>query len=164
MQIRTRFLSGAVALAGALALAGCAQPYGQPYGQQYPVAGGGGYQQQGAYQGQQFGYVTNVQFMRGGSDSGGIVGTVAGGAIGGLAGHQVGGGSGRTAATIVGAVGGALIGRALEQNMAGAQGSGDFYRVTVQFDSGAVRTFDYAQMPNVQTGDRVRADGNQLYR
>jgi len=35
---------------------------------------------------------------------------------------------------------------------------------TVQFDNGSVRQFDYGQAPNVQIGDRVRADGDQLYR
>ena len=82
--------------------------------------------------------------------------------MGGLAGHQVGGGSGRTAATIAGAVGGALIGRALEQNM--NQGGQDVYRVTVQFDNGAQRHFDYASAPNVRVGDRVWTQGDQLYR
>lgn len=40
----------------------------------------------------------------------------------------------------------------------------DHYRVTVQLDNGQVRQFDYAQAPNIQIGDRVRADGDQLYR
>ena len=43
-------------------------------------------------------------------------------------------------------------------------GGHDFYRVTVQFDNGGVRTFDYGQAPDVRIGDRVRADGNQLFR
>ena len=77
-------------------------------------------------------------------------------------GSQVGGGSGRTAATVAGVVGGALIGRALEQNM--NRNTVDHYRVTVQFDNGGTRQFDYAQAPNVRIGDRVRADGDQLYR
>ena len=92
----------------------------------------------------------------------GVAGAVVGGAVGGLAGSQVGGGSGRTAATVAGVVGGALIGRALEQNM--NRSNVDYYRVTVQFDNGSVRQFDYGQAPNVQIGDRVRADGDQLYR
>ena len=62
----------------------------------------------------------------------------------------------------LGVVGGALIGRALEQNM--NRNTVDHYRVTVQFDNGGTRQFDYAQAPNVQIGDRVRADGDQLYR
>ena len=45
-----------------------------------------------------------------------------------------------------------------------ARAGGDVRTVTVQFDNGSVRSFDYAQPPNVQIGDRVRADGDQLYR
>lgn len=40
----------------------------------------------------------------------GVAGSVIGGILGGLAGHQVGGGSGKTVATIAGAIGGGLIG------------------------------------------------------
>lgn len=148
-----------------VALAGCA---GQPLGGGYYGNSGGytttqgpGYNQQGGYY-SQYGRVTNVQYVSS-SGSNGVVGTVAGGAIGGLLGHQVGKGSGRTAATIVGAVGGALIGNAVERN-SGGLGGRPVYRVTVQFDDGSVRSFDYADSPNVRIGDRVRAEGNQLYR
>ena len=56
----------------------------------------------------------------------------------------------------------ALIGRAVEQNSnRGGQG---VYRVTVQMEDGGTRSFDYAEPPNVQVGERVRVDGNQLYR
>lgn len=150
----------ATAVASAALLAGCA---GQPLGGGY--YGNDGYgatsQNQGGYY-SQYGRVTDVQYVRsGGSD--GVVGTIAGGAAGGLLGHQVGKGSGRTAATIAGAVGGALIGNALERS-AGGVGGQPVYRVTVQFDDGAVRNFNYADSPNVRIGDRVRAEGNQLYR
>lgn len=154
-----RALAGLAALSVAAVLSACVAPgyYDQPGGYQ------GGYQ--GGYPGNpgyaQFGRVANVEYIRGSSSSG-VAGTVVGGAVGGLAGHQVGRGSGRTAATIIGAVGGALIGNALERNM--SRGGRDYYRVTVQFDNGAVRTFDYAQPPDVQIGDRVRAEGDQLYR
>lgn len=104
--------------------------------------------------------MADVRYVQNGGSSG-VAGTVIGGAVGGLAGHQVGGGSGKTAATIIGAVGGALVGRAIEQNTSRGQG---VYRVTVQLDNGGARTFDYAEPPNVQVGERVRVDGNQLYR
>ncbi|HMN22820.1 MAG TPA: glycine zipper 2TM domain-containing protein [Ottowia sp.] len=157
MKTSPRTLFPLLALAAAAALAGCAMPgYQQPIGGSYP---GGGVSSP-AYA--QYGRVTNVEFVRGGGASQGVGGAVVGGVVGGLAGHQIGGGSGRTAATIVGAVGGALIGNALERNMSGS--GQDFYRVTVQLDNGSVRSFDYAQAPNVQVGERVRVEGNQLYR
>ena len=157
----TRLISSTAALGAAALLAACAQT-GMPVGGSYPASG---YPTTSYPAGQaqyaQFGRVTNVEYVRGGQSQG-IAGAVVGGAVGGLAGNQVGGGSGRTAATVAGVVGGALIGRALEQNM--NRNSVEHYRVTVQFDNGQVRQFDYAQAPNVQIGDRVRAEGNQLYR
>lgn len=163
MPMPSRLLSSAGVVGAALVLAACASPYPQQGG--YPQQGypQGGYpQQQGQGNYAQFGRVTNVEYLRGGQTQG-VAGAVVGGAVGGLAGNQVGGGSGRTAATVVGVVGGALIGRAIEQNMNRNSGQ-DYYRVTVQMDNGSMRSFDYAQAPDVRIGDRVRADGNQLYR
>ena len=156
MVLKQRLFS-TLAAASALALLGCASPgYYQPTGGAYPASApvsNAGYAQ--------FGRVADVRFLQGNGSSG-VAGTVIGGAVGGLAGHQVGGGSGKTAATIIGAVGGALIGRAVEQNSnRGGQG---VYRVTVQMEDGGTRSFDYAEPPNVQVGERVRVDGNQLYR
>ncbi|MEZ5608310.1 MAG: glycine zipper 2TM domain-containing protein [Burkholderiaceae bacterium] len=155
MIFQQRWVSLMGAAVAAAALAGCAAPgYYQPAQGAYPAGqpGNAGYSQ--------FGRVADVRFLQG-SGSSGMAGTVIGGAVGGLAGHQIGGGSGKTAATIIGAVGGALVGRAIEQNNSRGQG---VYRVTVQLDNGGTRTFDYAEAPNVQVGERVRVDGNQLYR
>ena len=163
MKINPRLFSSAAVVTVAAALAACAAPANQPVSGAYPAypAGPNTYPANPQYA--NFGRVTNVEYLRGGTGTGGVAGAVVGGAVGGLAGNQVGGGSGRTAATVVGVVGGALIGRAIEQNMNRNSGQ-DFYRVTVQFDNGSVQTFDYAQAPDVRIGDRVRADGNQLYR
>lgn len=156
MNLKSRLLPTVSALGVAALLGACAAPgYQQPVGSGYP----GSQVSSPAYA--QFGRVSNVEYVRGGSSQG-VGGAVVGGVVGGLAGHQVGGGKGRTAATIAGAVGGALIGNALERNMSGS--GQDYYRVTVQLDDGSVRSFDYAQAPNVQIGERVRVDGNQLYR
>jgi uncharacterized protein YcfJ len=51
------------------------------------------------------------------SGAGGVVGALAGGAIG----NQIGHGDGRAAATILGVVGGALLGNRIESNNSGAQ-------------------------------------------
>jgi len=148
---------GAVLVA---ALAACASPYQQGGG--YSQGGQGGYSQPSGGYAQGVGTVTNVQMVRGQGGSG-LTGAVVGGAVGGLAGNQVGGGSGRTAATIAGVAAGALIGRAIEQNSTRSQGR-DYYRVTVQLDNGQMHSLDYGDAPNVRIGDRVRLDGNQLYR
>lgn len=159
MYISQRLISSCAVVGAALALAACVQP-GAPVGGSYPgSAYPTGYPGNPAYS--QFGRVTNVEYVRGGQSQG-IAGAVIGGAVGGLAGSQVGGGSGRTAATVAGVVGGALIGHSLERNM--NRSNVDHYRVTVQFDQGGGRQFEYAQPPNVQIGDRVRVEGEQLYR
>ncbi len=158
MQISSRvsrWRTTLAVLAAAGALVACAAP-GQPMGGGYQ----GGYASNPGYYAQ-FGQVVNVEYLRGGG-SPGVAGAVVGGAVGGLAGNQIGRGSGRAAATIVGVIGGALIGSAIEQNA--NRGGREYYRVTVQLDNGAVRSFDYAQPPDVIIGDRVRIEGNQLYR
>ena len=153
-----RWRATITALAAAAVLAACAAP-GQPVGGSY-LGHQGGYASSSGYYAQ-FGQVVNVEYLRSAGSSG-VAGAVVGGAVGGLAGNQIGRGSGRAAATIVGAIGGALIGSAIEQNS--NRGGREYYRVTVQLDNGAVRSFDYAQPPDVIIGDRVRIEGNQLYR
>ncbi len=109
----------------------------------------------------QWGTVMRVELVPGERASG-TLGTIAGGVVGGLAGNQVGGGTGRTIATVAGAVGGALIGRTVEQNT--RQPGQDHYRVTVRLEDGGTRAFDYAEAPNVREGERVRVEGDQVYR
>ncbi|MFV0681569.1 glycine zipper 2TM domain-containing protein [Ottowia sp.] len=153
MTIPSRLTSSLAAVGVAALLAACAAPGPQAYPAQ-PAASTAG-QMSG------YGRVTNVEFVQGGQSSG-LTGAVIGGAVGGLAGNQIGGGSGRTVATVAGVVGGALVGRHLEQNA--NRNTVNHYRVSVQFDNGGARSFDFAEPPNVQVGDRVRAEGNQLYR
>ncbi len=100
-------------------------------------------------QGAQYGTVSNVEYLAAGAADLGVAGAVAGGVVGGALGNQVGGGTGKALATVAGVVGGALIGRAIEQNVAGSH-TVDVYRVTVRFDDGGARSFDYHQAPNVR--------------
>ena len=87
------------------------------------------------------------------------VGAVAGGVLGGVAGHQVGDGRGQDAATVVGAVGGALLGNKIERDRA-VKVVG--YRVEVKLDNGDVRTFERTQLEGLHVGGRVRVEGGQL--
>lgn len=113
----------------------------------------------------QFGRVTNVELVRTQQQPASAVGAGAlvGGVVGGVLGRQVGSGTGRDIATVVGVVGGALVGNAIEKNQVPATVT-EIYRVTVQQDNGVARTFDYAAQPNVRIGDRVRVENNQLFR
>jgi outer membrane lipoprotein SlyB len=95
----------------------------------------------------------------GGRTTGG--GAVVGGIIGGVLGHQVGNGRGNDAATVAGAVGGAVVGNEVEKR----RNAGDeYYRVTVQFRDGREATFTQESLDGLRVGDRVRIDGNRLYR
>lgn len=86
------------------------------------------------------------------------VGAVAGGVVGGVLGNKVFGG---TAATVIGAAGGAVAGNNLERNhKEGVAG----YRVNVRLDNGQSRTFTEAQVGGLRVGDRVRVRGGRLQR
>jgi hypothetical protein len=141
-------------------LAGCAQP---PLAQRpaYPPPGyGWGTQQPAppAPYGVQLGQVTRIERM-GGQPSGG--GAVIGGVVGAVVGRQFGNSSSsRNAGTVLGAVGGALIGHQIERG----QSSNGAIRVSVQFDDGSARAFDYAELGDLRVGDRVRLQDGQLYR
>jgi outer membrane lipoprotein SlyB len=101
------------------------------------------------------GVVESVQAVqRKGEGSG--VGAVAGGVIGGALGHQVGDGQGRTAMTVLGAIGGGFAGNEVEKRARATT----VYRVRVRTDNGTLRTLDQASAPAV--GQRVRIEGHKL--
>jgi outer membrane lipoprotein SlyB len=85
-------------------------------------------------------------------------GAVAGGLVGGLVGNKVFGG---TAATAIGAVGGAVAGNNLERNhREGVAG----YHVTVRFSNGSSRTLTQTHVGDLHVGDRVRVQGSRVQR
>jgi outer membrane lipoprotein SlyB len=86
----------------------------------------------------------------------GALGTVAGGVVGGVLGHQVGGGSGKTAMTVIGAVGGAVAGREIEKR----QRSTTVYETRVRMDDGSTRSFTLETA--IAVGQKVRVQGDQL--
>ena len=84
------------------------------------------------------------------------VGAVAGGVLGAVLGNQVGHGGGRTAATILGAVGGGFAGNAIE----GQVRKETVYQVAVHMEDGSRRTVEVAHAPAV--GSRVTVEGATL--
>ncbi len=91
---------------------------------------------------------------------GSAVGVIAGGVLGGLLGHQIGSGRGNTAATIVGAAGGAYAGHQVEKNVKKVL----HYDVVVRMDDGTQRTVGYDVEPGFRTGDKVRFIDGRLIR
>jgi outer membrane lipoprotein SlyB len=86
----------------------------------------------------------------------GALGTVGGAVVGGVLGHQTGGGSGKTAMTVLGAVGGAMAGREIEKH----QRSTTIYDVRVRMDDGSTSTFTVERAFDV--GQKIRVEGEQL--
>ena len=84
------------------------------------------------------------------------VGAVAGGVVGGVVGNQVGHGNGRTAATMLGAVGGGFLGNHIERRTHTLTR----YEVTVRMDDGSRRTVETRSAPPV--GKDVTLKGQVL--
>lgn len=88
------------------------------------------------------------------------VGLIAGGLLGGLVGHQIGQGRGNTAATIIGAAGGAYAGNQVEKNAKKTLQ----YDVRVRMDDGSMRTVHYDFEPGLRINDKVRWVDGRLTR
>lgn len=102
------------------------------------------------------GVVESVQAVTQKGEGSGV-GAVAGGVVGGLLGNQMGAGQGKTAMTVLGAVGGGFAGNEVEKRAR----STTVYKVRVRTDEGTLRTFEQASAPAV--GQRVRIDGHKLH-
>jgi len=85
------------------------------------------------------------------------VAAIGGALLGGLLGNQVGGGSGRTVATVVGAAGGAYVG-----NRAASGNTSLVWIIGVRYDDGSVASIQQTASPNLRIGDRVRVTSNGL--
>lgn len=84
------------------------------------------------------------------------LGAVAGGVAGAVVGNQFGGGNGKTALTVLGAVGGGFAGHEVEKRVRATTA----YDVTVRMDDGSRRTLRRSDAPAV--GARVTVQGNSL--
>jgi len=80
------------------------------------------------------------------------LGAVGGAVVGGLLGNQVGGGRGQDVMTVVGAVGGAVAGNEVEKRVKSTKS----YTITVRFDDGTTRAFSQTSAPAWNTGDKVK--------
>lgn len=72
------------------------------------------------------------------------VGAVAGGVVGAVVGSQMGGGSGKTAMTVLGALGGGVAGNEVEKRTK----STTVYEVRVRMEDGTLRSFTSASSPS----------------
>ena len=80
------------------------------------------------------------------------LGAIGGAVVGGLLGNQVGGGRGQDAMTVVGAIGGAVAGNEVEKRVKTTKS----YEVTVRLNDGTSRIISEAGVPVWHTGDKVK--------
>jgi len=188
-MLNSRFASAAGATALAALLAACGTNPTQPMASTYPTSSypqattstypsttypSGTVQSQPPVAATEYGRVSDIQQVQMGATSatnpnvgravvGGLIGAVVGSAIG----KNVDNGHSRAGATVLGAGAGAAIGSRTgqsEANTASAGAAGPAYRVTVQTDQGAWRTFEVATPGDLRVGDRVRVENNVIYR
>ena len=89
---------------------------------------------------------------------GGALGVIAGGVGGAILGHQVGGGTGKDLATIAGAVGGAYAGKKIEEKVK----TKNVWVVSVQYENGDKKDFEFSADPGFKVGDPVKNAGNSI--
>ena len=144
-----------LALAAALTLGACANtsaPVATGGGSTYPQTGGSS---SGAYSG--YGVVQSIDLVQqqqstgiGGTGIG--VGAIAGAVVGGIIGNQVGGGVGNTAATVLGAAGGAYAGNEIEKRNTPQTNAN---KITIRMNDGSYQTVTQGINSDVRVGDRV---------
>ena len=113
-----------------------------------------------------YGVIEEIDTIR---DNDGIAGTgigagaVIGGVVGGVVGSQVGSGKGKTAATVIGAAGGAIAGHEIQKRSNASQGDGA-YRLRVRLDRGGYLTVTQRDIADLRVGDQVRIENDTVYR
>lgn len=167
MRTTARFMSVAAAAAAAAVLTACGtpDPYGAnnyPSGNTPPAASyPSSPNQPVAYI--EYGRITNVEVLNNGAPANqGTAGTIIGGVAGAVIGNQIGSGGGRAAATVLGALGGAVVGNRVDRGRNPGT-AGAVYRITLQTDGGAWRTYDVGGT-DLRVGERVRVENGQIYR
>lgn len=114
----------------------------------------------------QYGVVQSIELVQQqvAPGSGNIgAGAIAGAVVGGILGHQVGSGSGNTAATVLGAAGGAYAGNAIEKNNRATQ-TVSVYKFTLRMNDGSYQAFTQSTNTDIRVGDRVQVDNGVLRR
>ncbi|WP_244815690.1 glycine zipper 2TM domain-containing protein [Caballeronia sp. Lep1P3] len=86
------------------------------------------------------------------------IGAVGGAVAGGVVGNQFGRGGGRTAMTLLGALGGGLAGNSVEKHLR----SETDYSVRVRMENGKTRYFTYRNPPPFAQGQRVHISNGAL--
>jgi len=105
------------------------------------------------------GVVQSVQEVDSNGAGGSGIGYAGGALAGGVLGHQVGEGNGNKLATVVGAVGGALLGNEAEKRVNTTKA----FDITVRFDDGSSRVLTEANATSWHVGDKVKVVNGVLH-
>ena len=143
-------LKAVAGLVTVLALGACATNAPAPATSNYP-------QSTNVYT--QYGVVQSIELVSQdtANPSGIGAGAIAGAVVGGILGHQVGGGTGNTAATVLGAAGGAYVGNQMEKNRQGTQ-QVNAYRFNIRLNNGTYQSITQTGNDDIRVGDRVQID------
>ena len=152
-------------LAAALTLGACANTGAPQTGGNVSTYPQPGNPSTGAYSG--YGVVQSIDLVQQQQQNTGIggtgigVGVIAGAVVGGILGNQVGGGTGNTAATVLGAAGGAYAGNEIEKRN---QQNVNAYKFTIRMNDGSYQTLTQNTNADVRVGDRVVIDNGLVRR
>jgi outer membrane lipoprotein SlyB len=86
------------------------------------------------------------------------LGAVGGAVVGGAIGNQVGAGRGKDLATVAGAVGGAVAGNEIEKRAKSTKS----FEITVRLDDGSSRVINEANQPMWRPGDQVKVTNGAI--
>ena len=118
----------------------------------------------------EYGVVQSIELVQQGNTgntgiggSGIGIGTIAGAVVGGIVGNQVGSGRGNTAATVIGAAGGAYVGHEIDKRQQQPK-TADLYRFNIRMDSGSYHTLTQNTVADLRVGDRVQIDNGIVRR
>jgi outer membrane lipoprotein SlyB len=151
---KTRTIAVAAATAALLSLAACGTQPGQPANQggatqsSYPSSTNNN----ASYA--RYGVVQSIDLVQQESTSGIGAGAIVGAVVGGVLGNQVGKGDGRTAATVLGAAGGAYAGNEIQKRNEQSQQPAAV-RLNVRLNDGAYVAVTQDTAADIRVGDRV---------
>lgn len=122
------------------------------------------YPQQNTNSYTQYGVVQSVTLVAQNSPADNSIGagTIVGAVVGGVLGNQVGGGTGKTAATVLGAAGGAYAGHEIEKRNQTQQTNA--YQLSIRLNNGSYQTITQATANDIRVGDSVRIDNGVAQR
>lgn len=154
MNQKIRTLAVAASAAALLSLAACGTQPGQPANQgaatqsSYPASNSSN-----AYA--RYGVVQSIDLVQQQSSKSGLgAGAIVGAVVGGVLGNQVGKGDGKTAATVLGAAGGAYAGNEIQKRNQQPQ-QPDAVHLQVRLNDGANVSVTQDTTGDIRVGDRV---------